>query len=250
MAAAIARLSLGARRPRRPSEAPLRRALIRFAFLAAVLAAAGCASGPPGGPRRHGPPGEDGHLRHRGSQVFISPSGKPFRAGPEAPYPVAAWFGEADANHDGRISRDEFRADADGFFGVVDADHDGVISMVEVTAYETDIAPEITRLNIPGMRDGGESMGPPRGRRGGGHRRGGGGAGRFGGGREGAAMFGLINEPEPIRAADADFSLSVSRAEWRAASDRRFDLLDKDRDGALTLAELPRTPAQGPAPKR
>jgi hypothetical protein len=177
--------------------------------------------------------------------VFVSPSGKPFRAGPEAPYPVAAWFAEADASHDGRISRDEFRADADAFFGVVDADRDGVITMVEVAAYEEEIAPEITRLNIPGVREGGGEMGP----RGGRHRRGGG-AGGFGAGRQGAAMFGLINEPEPIRAADADFSLTVTRAEWRAASDRRFGLLDRDRDGALTLAELPRTPAQGPAAKR
>jgi len=243
---------------RRPPEASLRRALIRFALLAAALAGAGCASGPPGGPHRHGPPGEDGRPRpHRGAQVFISPSGQPFRAGPDAAYPVVAWFAQADADHDGRISRAEFRADADAFFGVVDGDGDGVVTMVETSAYETTIAPEITRLNIPEMHrsdgEGGEGprrRGGGRGGHGGGGRGGGGRPMAFGGGRQGAAMFGLINEPEPIRAADADFSLSVTRAEWRAASDRRFDLLDNDHDGALTLAELPRTPAQGPAPRR
>jgi len=240
-------------RSRRPvvPETILRSALITFALLAAALAGGGCAAGPPGGPHRHGAPGEGhpGGGPRRGPQVFISPSGQPFRAGPGAAYPVAAWFAQADADHDGRISRAEFRADADAFFGVVDADGDGVVTMVETSAYETTIAPEITRLNIPEMRRGDGEEGPRR--RGGGRGRGGGGRPMaFGGGRDGAAMFGLINEPEPIRAADADFSLSVTRAEWRAASDRRFDLLDKDHDGALTLAELPRTPAQGPAPRR
>ena len=38
--------------------------------------------------------------------------------------------------------------------------------------------------------------------------------------------------------------MSVSLAEWRAAADRRFALLDVDGDGALLLADLPATPAQ------
>jgi hypothetical protein len=57
-------------------------------------------------------------------------------------------------------------------------------------------------------------------------------------------MFGLINEPHPIRGADADLSFTVTAQEWRLAADRRFHRLDQDSDGALTLAELPPTPAQ------
>ena len=37
-------------------------------------------------------------------QVFIAPSGKPFRAPLGQAYPIATWFAEADRNHDGKIS--------------------------------------------------------------------------------------------------------------------------------------------------
>ena len=78
--------------------------------LAALLAfgLAACASEGP--PRRFergggdGPPGEG----RRGINLFISPAGEPFRAGPTEPYPVAAWFAGADKNGDGRVSADEW----------------------------------------------------------------------------------------------------------------------------------------------
>ena len=57
--------------------------------LAAVLALAGlasCASDPGGAPARGPRP-----------TVFLSPAGKPFRAEAGKPYPVSAWFAEADA---------------------------------------------------------------------------------------------------------------------------------------------------------
>jgi hypothetical protein len=38
--------------------------------------------------------------------------------------------------------------------------------------------------------------------------------------------------------------MTVSRAEWRAAADRRFALLDRDGDGVIALADLPQTPVQ------
>jgi hypothetical protein len=76
-------------------------------------------------------------------QLFIAPSGEPFRAIAGAPYPVAAWFAQADANHDGRIDLGEFNADFMRFFDRLDTNHDGMLSSAEIKAYETNIAPEV-----------------------------------------------------------------------------------------------------------
>ncbi len=219
--------------------------------MALALSVAACAE-PEGPPMRNGHvrfdrrgetsvgfPDEDsgGGPRRPREQLFVSPSGKPFRAPMGQPYPVAAWFAEADTNHDGKITLAEFRADAEAYFKVLDANGDGEISMPEVSHWEEVLVPEIAR----------DAMGLGGGFGGGGGRGGRGGApGRneLDTRRQGAAVYSLINEPHPIRGADSDFSLSVSRAEWQAAADRRFALLDADHDGAVTLAELKPTPAQ------
>ncbi|MDB5475063.1 MAG: EF-hand domain protein, partial [Phenylobacterium sp.] len=67
--------------------------------------------------------------------------------------------------------------------------------------------------------------------------RGGGGA-PAGAGREGAARFSLINEPEPVAIADENLDGRVSLEEWRHATTRRFTALDKAKTGRLTLAAL------------
>lgn len=108
---------------------------------------------------------------------------------------------------------------------------DGLIDMPEVTRWEEDLVPEITRVAIGGMGGRGDRRAPSRN--------------SLDTRLQGAAAYGLINEPHPIRGADTDFSMTVSRAEWRAATDRRFTLLDVRKDGAITLDELPLTPAQG-----
>jgi len=64
-----------------------------------------------------------------------------------------------------------------------------------------------------------------------------------GAGREGAARFSLLNEPEPLLAADADVDGKVTLAEWTRATTRRFAVLDKPHSGRLTLDSL------RPAPK-
>lgn len=222
------------------------RSLGLTAALAASLAA--CASGPPEGPGdprgRGGPPGEGGRGPMAGPQLFISPAGEPFRAPAGAPYPVRAWFDGADANHDGALSREEFVADSLRFFAVVDVDKNGVIDGFEVSNYETRIAPEIIGLPSPGgsMRRGPMGQGP------------GGGGGdddmaprrRQQGANvlQGAALFGLIAEPEPVMASDADFDRRITRIEATKAAKTRFALLDTDKDGVLKLEELPKTPAQ------
>jgi hypothetical protein len=186
-----------------------------------------------------------------GPQLFISPAGEPFRAPPGAPYPVKAWFDGADANHDGALSRDEFVADALRFFAVVDTDKNGVIDGFEVSNYETRIAPEIIGLPSPGgsMRRGPMGQGPGGGM---------GGPGGDGGGDDdgprrrqqgtnvlqGAALFGLIAEPEPVMASDGNFDRRITKDEATKAAKTRFALLDTDKDGLLKLEELPKTPAQ------
>ena len=154
---------------------------------------------------------------------------------------MARWFAQADKNGDGRLDRGEFRADAEAFFRVLDENHDGLIDGFEVSDYEQHIAPEI--IGAYGSGGGG---GRRSGR--GGGRRGGPEQGQDGAGSaavlQGAAIFGLLDEPEPVTAADTDLSGRITLAEWMAVTDRRFDLLDTKQLGYLTLADLPKTAAQ------
>jgi hypothetical protein len=196
-------------------------------------------------PRRERPEREGGeHGGHgpHGPRLFISPSGEPFRGGDG----LAAWFAQADADHDGAITAAEFQADALRAFKLYDTNGDGVIDGFEIQAYERDRVPEIAEILIGGEETGGRpGGGGRRGRRGG--RQGGGdqtsgqqagGPVAVGAGREGAARFSLLNEPEPLLAADADVDGKVSLKEWTRATARRFAALDKDHSGRLTLEKL------------
>lgn len=78
-------------------------------------------------------------------QIFIAPSGEPFRVPAGAPYPVASWFAQADLNHDGKIDQGEFVADFVRFFDRIDLDHNGILSPAEVKRYENEVAPEVRR---------------------------------------------------------------------------------------------------------
>jgi hypothetical protein len=168
--------------------------------------------------------------------LFISPMGEPFRAPPGAPYPITAWFSQADANHDGVLNKAEFVADAMAFFTRLDIDHDGVIDGFEVAGYERDIAPEIIGASA------GDFMPRPRGGRGEGpRRRGGGGAGSQ---RMGAAPYSLLNDAEPVSSADRTLTQRISKADFAAAAAARFVDLHGDESAGLRLATLPKTPVQ------
>lgn len=184
--------------------------MLRIAFAASVLFAAAPALAQPAPPE--GPPGE---------RLFISPSGEPFR-GQDG---LADWFAGADADHDGALTLPEFRADAMRFFKVLDANGDGQVDSAENTAYETKIAPEITRTDFgerppgkrPMIRKVERHPAQP---------------------RTGAARFSLLNEPQPVRGGDVDLNQRVSSEEWAKTARRRFELLDTDQDGKLTLDAL------------
>jgi len=214
-----------------------------------VLALGACASEPRRREfRGRGAPPAGAEARFR--RLFISPSGEPFRG----PDPLGAWFAAADADHDGAITRAEFEADALRFFQKIDVNKDGQIDGFEIQAYEQNVAPEITATEFDRQPGAGGGQGP---RAGGGARRGGGGmsgGGRRGGGRrgsasagggppggvgrEGAARYSLINEPEPIANADENLDSRVTLEEWRHATARRFAALDKAGTGRLTLDGL------------
>lgn len=83
-------------------------------------------------------------VSRRPRRLFVSPMGEPFSAdrGGDA---LADWFGQADRNRDGAISKDEMEQDADRFFATLDTNHDGEIDPDEITRYETQIAPSNRR---------------------------------------------------------------------------------------------------------
>lgn len=159
--------------------------------------------------------------------------GEPFRADAQAAYPVAAWFAQADADHDGRLGSAEMVADADRFFARLDLDHDGEIIPVELSDYENKVAPEIRLWSPRGFGPQAEKA-EERARR----------KRDEYGGPLGAGRWSLLNTPQPVAAADEDFNRGISRAEFLIAARARFAQLDKTKRSFLDLAGLPLTPAQ------
>lgn len=223
----------------------------RLALCALLLTLAACASQP----RGERADGSEGRPRAQRVRLFISPSGEPFRG----ENGLAAWFAGADADHDGAISEAEFAADAQRFFRKLDKNGDGKLDGFEIQAYEHDVVPEIGTVDLleplaeSEPRRGGFGGGGRRGRggRGGPGRESGDAGGQAGGsalggepararpaGREGAARYALLNEPEPVANADADVDGQVSAAEWKTATARRFARLDRGHTGKLILSDL------------
>ena len=197
--------------------------------------------------------------------VFISPFGQPFRAKDGAPYPVVDWFKQADKNADGKIDHGEFMADASFFFDALDVNKDGVVDSFEVQRYERRIAPEILgfRVNVADGRarltaglyggrlwlaqggpGGGAVMGalPP-------------GAGpdpdaqprvphSIDESRNGASPFSFFDQPEPVTAADVDFTGVIRKKNFLRLAEVHFKSLDRKELGYLTLASLPKTHVQ------
>ncbi len=156
-------------------------------------------------------------------RVFISPSGQPFRPNSAAPNGFETWFTAVDVNHDGKIDRSEFRADAAAFFKQLDVDGDGVIDGFEIAAYERNIAPEVTAQNEVAEAGGSSPFAPAT----------------------------LLKEPEPVSGADLSLNSKITLGEWMEVTDHRFDLLDKKKTGALdhdTLAAALSKPGKAPKP--
>jgi hypothetical protein len=232
-----------------------------------LIAVSACAGNPPPdkGPGWRGGPTHGERLAP--VHLFISPSGEPFRG----ENGLDRWIAQADTDHDGSIDLAEFRADAVHAFKVVDTNGDGVIDGIELQHYEHDLVPEVSSETFDTGPTGGR---PTSSRRsGGGGGRGGMGGGGMGGGHGtsgdtgygpdlsqqapardphaglmGAARYSLLNEPEPIAAADANLDGKVTMAEWMAITDRRFAKLDPLHTGKLTRESLLHPPPKPKAP--
>lgn len=186
---------------------------------------------------------------------FISPMGEPFRAHSVTDDTLADWFYRADANRDGYLTAAEMVADAERFFAKLDTDHDGELGPDEIAQYEYDVAPEIQAMSktrrAPGQPspaaiqrdpdDPGADSDRTRRR----HARDDQdyyGSLGIGGALQGAARYSLLNLPEPVAAADTDFNRSITLQEFRNAAIERFQLLDRARQGRITLAQLEAMP--------
>jgi Ca2+-binding EF-hand superfamily protein len=179
-------------------------------------------------------------------QIFIAPSGEPFRVSGDA---VAAWFARADKNSDGKLDPDEFTADFMRFFDQLDVNHDGAIDGVERARYENEIAPETLGgsfdydykpaqqeddTDIAGQGAASSDTGPvtsaPKA--------------RYGSNPVGAARFDLLGLPEPVASMDTELRGRISRRVAEEAAHDRFTLLDQGHRGYLTLDALPSTYAR------
>jgi Ca2+-binding EF-hand superfamily protein len=143
-------------------------------------------------------------------RAFISPMGEPFHGADG----LAAWFQQADRNHDGSITLDELKLDAQRFYETLDVNHDHEIDPDEIDHYETVIAPEVRTGSgfVTDANTDDEASG---------------------GGR-----LGLLTIPEPVTAADTNLDRGISEQEFQTAAEKRFALLDSNSDGRLTLPEL------------
>lgn len=225
---------------------------MKAAVVAALTAVAlsACASAPPQDATAGsgGPPGPRPGL-------FVSPFGEFFFSEPGRSWPVAEWFGQADADADGRLTVEEFTADGRRVFTSLDRRADGRLTPDEIAVYEQTMAEVRARmpgLDAPGMRGPGRRL----------EGFGGGSTLNLGEPRQGPgrrqrpraptgplaygpiAAAGFFNYPQPVKAADQDTNQVVTSEEWAVATERWFIALDTDRDGVLTLATLPRTALQ------
>jgi len=178
---------------------------------------------------------------------FISPMGEPFRGRATSEAPIARWFGQADRNRDGVLTADEMLLDADRFFNRLDSNHDGRIDPEELKTYEWEIAPDI-QVNSSWKRPRGQaatqaaarpepSLDQPASDRSWKRKN-----DKHDGyridGLQGAARYGLLNIPQPVAGADADFNRVITLIEFRQAASNRFKLLDSQGQGRITLPEL------------
>ncbi len=175
----------------------------RTLVLASVFAlgAAGVASAQPG----PGPQGATPHHMHQMHHGQRADGMMGFAAG-EA-------FARADANNDGKVTRDEANAWLAARFAEIDANKDGGLTIEEIRAF------------YAARR--GEGRGPP----------------------EGMRERMESNQAARFRFIDADLDGKITLPELRVMADAMFRSMDADSDGALARAEVQRRGRRGDGPR-
>lgn len=136
----------------------------------------------------------------------------------------------ADTNKDGKISKEEFAARQDALFAEIDKDKDGSITPKEMREYRH-AKMEAFRAAHP--RPEGDEGKRPEGKRAEREHGGRQGWGKHGGKGGGFAM---------IRMADTDENGQVSKAEFTAAGEKMFERLDRNKDGVISIDDMPDRP--------
>ncbi len=148
----------------------------------------------------------------------------------------------ADTNKDGKISKEEFAARQDALFTEIDKDKDGSITPKEMREYRQAKMEAFRAANPRPEREDAkaEDDKAPEGKRAERHadREHGGRPGHQGWGKHGGKGAGL----GMLRWADTDENGQVSKAEFTAAGEKMFERLDKNKDGVISIDDMPDRP--------
>lgn len=177
----------------------------------------------------------------------------PLPAQPPAAPEGGPWA--ADADGDGRITRDEMAAYMERRFGLMDQDSDGLVqvqAMQRMLGHEPQVRGQMESAQRgPGKRRGGPGGGPGNGPGGG---PGGGAGGPPPGGRPPEGKRADAGSPPPLppgRAMpypeDSNDDGQIDRTEFIAPALALFADQDRNGDGVLTADELPPPPRHGPS---
>ena len=178
------------------------------------------------------------------SALLFSPNGEPLTGGPlgtrSCPVVIGQWFARVDGNHDGKLERTEFMADANIQFERMDLDHDGFITSAELATFRAQFT------DGGGVTDGGRAQDQPRSRPSGDgnagssprhhsrHNDGGGSGGPDP--RPPSSALG-VGVADPVMSADTNLDFEVSLAEFLKQAGDTFERLDHDHDGVLSPDE-------------
>ncbi|HCD82565.1 MAG TPA: hypothetical protein DEQ45_01825 [Agrobacterium sp.] len=148
----------------------------------------------------------------------------------------------ADTDKDGKISKEEFAARQDALFTEIDKDKDGSITPKEMREYRQAKMEAFRAANPRPEREDAkaEDGKAPEGKRAERHadREHGGRPGHQGWGKHGGKGAGL----GMLRWADTDENGQVSKAEFTAAGEKMFERLDKNKDGVISIDDMPDRP--------
>lgn len=197
-----------------------RRAVCLIVFLAAASSLAGCS--------HH-------NDKPKSARLFYSPNGEPLNGGPlgqpTCPQAMASWFDRVNVHHDGKLTREEFLADAQAQYQRMDIDHNGYLVSEELERFRKPYRADMPIDAEKQAKDSSDRS--PRGERA--ERKGG---GRFGPDTDPRDHGGTPTAmPDPVLSADTNNDFKVTLEEFMAQAQSTFNDLDADRDGVLSKDE-------------